>query len=52
VTGLARRISESRHFHNVVLGVILLTAATLGLETYPALVERQAGLFTWLDWSI
>lgn len=52
MTSLARRISESHHFHNVVLGVIVLTAATVGLETYPALVERQAGLFIGLDWVI
>ena len=52
MTSLARRISESRHFHNIVLGVIVLTAITVGLETYPALVERQAGLFTTLDWVV
>ncbi len=52
MTSLARRISESRHFHNIVLGVILLTAVTVGLETYPALVKRQAGLFTTLDWVV
>ncbi len=52
MTSLARRISESRHFHNIVLGVIVLTAVTVGLETYPALVERQAGLFTTLDWVV
>ncbi len=52
MTSLARRISESRHFHNVVLAVIVLTAATVGLETYPALVERHVGFFTGLDWAI
>ncbi|MGH7334454.1 MAG: ion transporter [Candidatus Rokuibacteriota bacterium] len=52
MTGLARRISENHHFHTVVLGVIVLTAVTVGLETYPALIERQAGLFTGLDWAI
>jgi voltage-gated sodium channel len=52
VTGLARRIAASRLFQNVVLGVILLTAAVLGLETYEGLVERYRTLFTWLDGTI
>ena len=47
--GLARRLADSRHFQNVVLGVIVLTAIMVGLETSETLVERYGALFHWLD---
>src|SRR5512145_2000854 len=49
VIGLARRLADSRHFQNFVLGVIVLTAVIVGLETSEALVERYGALFHWLD---
>jgi len=52
VTGWARRIAESRHFQNLTLVVILLTAAVVGVETYEALAERFAATFAAIDTAI
>ena len=49
MTTLARRLAESHAFQNVVLGVILLTAVIIGLETSEALVERYGPLFDLFD---
>lgn len=46
---LARRAAESRPFQNAVLGVIVLTAVILGLETSETLTARYGPLFHWLD---
>jgi voltage-gated sodium channel len=45
MTRLARRVAEHRAFHNVVLGVILVTAVVVGLETFPDLADRHQALF-------
>ena len=45
MTRLARRVAENRSFQDAVLGVILLTAVIVGLETFPDLAERYRGLF-------
>ena len=45
VTNLARRVAESHGFQNFILGVILVTAVIVGLETSETLVERYGGLF-------
>jgi voltage-gated sodium channel len=47
-----RRIADAPWFHHLALGVILLTAVVVGLETYPDLVQRHAALFGWLDIAI
>lgn len=46
---LARRVADSHAFQNFILGVILLTAVVVGLETSEALVERHRGLFEVAD---
>jgi voltage-gated sodium channel len=52
VTGSARRIAESRHFQNLTLAVILLTAIVVGLETYAHLAERHGALFDAVDTAV
>jgi voltage-gated sodium channel len=49
VTNLARRVAESHGFQNFILGVILVTAVIVGLETSETLVERYGGLFELAD---
>jgi voltage-gated sodium channel len=49
---LVRRIADAPWFHNLALGVILLTAGVLGLETYEDVVQRHSALFAWLDVGI
>jgi voltage-gated sodium channel len=49
VTTLARRLAESHTFQNFMLGVILLTAVIIGLETSAELVERYGPLFDLFD---
>ncbi|MCU0664531.1 MAG: ion transporter [Myxococcota bacterium] len=44
-----RRIADSPVFQNFVTCVILAAAALVGVETYPALAERHAGLLHVLD---
>ncbi len=46
---LARGIADSRMFQNIVLGVIVLTAVIIGLETSETLMERYGTLFHWVD---
>nr|WP_240972353.1 ion transporter [Nonomuraea sp. FMUSA5-5] len=38
-----------RHFQRFIIGVILVNAATLGLETFPAVVEKYGTLLTVID---
>ena len=45
MTTLARRLAESHTFQDFMLGLILLTAAIIGLETSAELVERHGPLF-------
>jgi voltage-gated sodium channel len=52
VTDLARRIAENRYFQDAVLGVILLTAVLVGVETSEPLVEQYRGLFRWAEIAI
>jgi voltage-gated sodium channel len=49
VTNLARRVAESHRFQNFILGVILVTAIIVGVETSETLVERYGGLFELVD---
>ncbi len=49
MTNLARRVAESHGFQNFILGVILVTAVIVGLETSETLVERYGGLFEAAD---
>jgi voltage-gated sodium channel len=49
VTNLARRVAESHGFQNFILGVILVTAIIVGLETSETLAERFGGLFEMAD---
>jgi len=49
VTNLARRVAESHGFQNFILGVILVTAVIVGLETSETLVERYGELFELVD---
>jgi voltage-gated sodium channel len=49
VIGLARRIADSRVFQSVVLGVIVLAAIIIGIETSDTLMERYGTLFHWID---
>jgi voltage-gated sodium channel len=52
VTTLARRVAESHAFQNFMLGVILLTAVIIGLETSDTLVEGYGPVFELLDMII
>jgi voltage-gated sodium channel len=45
VIELAGRVAESRAFQNAVMGVIVLTAIIVGLETSPDLAGRYRALF-------
>lgn len=49
MTNLARRVAESHGFQNFILGVIVVTAAIVGLETSETLVEHYGGLFELVD---
>jgi voltage-gated sodium channel len=52
VIGLARHIAQSRLFQNFVLGVIVLTAALVGIETSASLSARHAALLAGLDVAV
>lgn len=47
--GLARRIADSRLFQVFIIGVIVINAVLVGLETSPGLVEGQRALFEMLN---
>ncbi len=49
MTNLARRVAEGYGFQNFILGVILVTAVIVGLETSDTLVERYGELFELAD---
>ena len=49
MTTLARRVAESHGFQNFILGVILVTAVIVGIETSDPLMERYGGLFELAD---
>lgn len=44
-----RAFLAHRRFQQFIIGVILINAATLGLETFPAVVERHGTLLTLID---
>lgn len=44
-----REIAEAGWFHAVVVGVILVAAINVGLETYPAVMDRAGPILLWLD---
>jgi len=43
---------ESKRIQGVIVGLILLNAVTLGLETSPSLMTEFGGLLRWLDRTI
>ncbi|MBI1234876.1 MAG: ion transporter [Alphaproteobacteria bacterium] len=49
VIKFCHRVSESTTFHNVVLGVIVLTAALMGLETNQGLVAEYSAELTMVN---
>ena len=49
VARVCHDVVESRLFQRFILGSILVAAATVGLETYPALVERHGGVLHAVD---
>ena len=50
--GLARRIVDSRVFQAFIIGVIIVNAVLVGLETAPELVEQHRTLFDVLNGAI
>ncbi len=52
MVGLAHRIVESRSFQNLILTAIIGAGVTVGLETYPAVMEGYGQLLRTLDWGI
>ncbi len=44
-----RALLEHRHFQRFIIAVILVNAGTLGLETFPAVVERHGPLLVFVD---
>ena len=44
-----RRIAEASWFHAIVVGVILVAAINVGLETYPRIMERVGPLLLGID---
>ena len=50
--GLARRIADSRVFQAFIIGVILVNAVLVGLETDAQLVARYGALFELLNMAI
>ena len=49
MVALARRVADSAAFQNFVLGVIVLTAVLIGVETSETLTARHGALFDALD---
>ena len=49
---LARRIADSRLFQLSIIGVIVVNAVLVGLETSPGLVEQNHALFEMLNQAI
>lgn len=47
-----KNIVEAAWFQHVILGVILLAAIGVGLETYPNIVEQHGTLLKYLNWAI
>lgn len=52
MTNLARRVAESHGFQNFILGVILVTAVIIGLQTSETLMERHGRLFDRADAAV
>lgn len=52
MTRLARRIADNHAFQAFIIGVIVVNAVLVGLETSPDLVERYHGLFDQLNQAI
>jgi voltage-gated sodium channel len=47
-----QRLVESRWFQNAVLGLIVVNALVMGLETWPALAVRWPGLFRSMNGAV
>lgn len=52
IAAACHAIVESRSFTRFILGTILVAAAVVGLETYPALMERHGAILHWIDRAI
>ena len=52
MAALAHRIVESRGFQNFILTAIIGAGVIVGLETYPAAMERYGELLRTLEWAI
>jgi voltage-gated sodium channel len=50
--GAARRIADNRAFQAFIIGVILVNAVVVGLETSPELVDRYGAIFDVLNTAI
>lgn len=51
-SGTLRRWLASDGFQRSVLGLIVLAAVIIGLETYPGLMARHGGIIKLLDWVV
>jgi len=49
ISGICKRIAGSGQFQYFVLGVILLAAVLVGIETYPGLVARYGNVLHTLN---
>jgi voltage-gated sodium channel len=49
---LSRRLVESRWFQHVVLGLIVLNAALMGMETWPELAARHGSSFRVMNGAV
>ena len=49
LSSFARRVTESAHFHRLILAVIVFAGVLVGIETDPAAVERAGTLLHTLD---
>lgn len=52
MTATLKTITESPYFQHFITGIILLASVVVGIETYPAMVERHASLLHILNQAI
>lgn len=52
MSSLFTRIHTSNWFQNTIVGVILLAAATIGLETYPSILSEYGNVLGFIDKAI
>lgn len=49
IVELCKRVTESRFFQNFIVFIILSNAVTIGMETYPAMVQQYGNIIHGLD---